>query len=126
MRKYATFSGRASRSEFWWFALFAILVIWLANFADPTVGIIASLLLFLPSIAAEVRRLHDVGRAGWWILMPIIIAPLGYLIRPELAILALIGYLVILWWLVLPGSDEVNMYGEPLTQQPGSGDAANE
>ena len=51
---------------------------------------------------------------------------LGYLIRPELAILAVIGYLVILWWLVLPGSDEVNMYGEPLTQQPGSQDAANE
>jgi uncharacterized membrane protein YhaH (DUF805 family) len=66
-KKYVTFSGVASRSEFWWFFLFnvvgdgvfrlikvsALLTIW-------------SLALFLPALAVNVRRLHDTGRSGWW------------------------------------------------------------
>ena len=55
--KYATFSGRASRSEFWWFQLAFFLSIF---------TIIGGLILLLPNMAVTVRRLHDVGKSGWW------------------------------------------------------------
>lgn len=59
--KYATFSGRASRSEYWWFALFVILWCWI-----PIINIIIGLFFFIPSLALQVRRLHDIGKSGWW------------------------------------------------------------
>lgn len=82
MRKYATFSGRASRSEFWWFYLFTFIVSILAGVIDTFVlGLsfedngplqsIASLGFLLPTLAATVRRLHDTGRSGWLILVPV-------------------------------------------------------
>ena len=96
MRKYVTFSGRATRSEFWWFYLFTVLVnlvatsqassfvpnlldgqdmtenessYFLNNFFFLYLSTITSLILLLPSLAVAVRRLHDVGRSGWWILI---------------------------------------------------------
>jgi len=75
--KYFTFSGRARRSEYWWFYLFTILLGIAAGIIDALVGgvsedigifgIIASLVTLIPSLAAQVRRLHDTGRSGWWI-----------------------------------------------------------
>ena len=61
--KYVTFSGRASRSEYWWFALLSLIVGLI-----PFVQILA--LLFLsPSLAVAVRRMHDIGKSGWFVLL---------------------------------------------------------
>jgi len=77
--KYAVFSGRARRSEYWYFVLFGLLVSMVTNTADaiitgvsssavPTpISSIASLALMLPQLSANVRRLHDTNRSGWWI-----------------------------------------------------------
>src|ERR1700733_1449151 len=77
--KYAVFSGRARRSEYWYFVLFGIIVSMVTNTADaiisgassgavpaPISGI-ASLALMLPQLSVNVRRLHDTNRSGWWI-----------------------------------------------------------
>ena len=63
-KNYANFSGRARRSEYWWFCLLNIIL-----FIIPIVNIIWALIVFLPTIAACVRRLHDTGRSGWWFLL---------------------------------------------------------
>ena len=62
---YAQFEGRASRSEYWWFYLFTVLVTAVADMFGGTLGNLASLAFFLPGLALLVRRLHDVGRSGW-------------------------------------------------------------
>lgn len=74
--KYATFTGRASRSEYWYFYLFYVLVLIGSSILDAALGInalyyLAILVLFLPTLAAGTRRLHDVNRSGWFILVPI-------------------------------------------------------
>jgi len=78
--KYADFSGRASRSEYWFFILFCILVRFGANIINGIVigrtgmgglniiSAIAALALALPQLSAQVRRLHDTGRSGFWVL----------------------------------------------------------
>src|SRR4051794_17675133 len=75
--KYVGFSGRARRSEFWWFTLFAVILYIVVAIIDAAIGssilgIIVGLALLLPSLAVTVRRLHDTGRSGWWILIGII------------------------------------------------------
>jgi len=82
LTKYATFSGRARRSEYWWFFLFNILVSIAAGIIDAIlrtragglglVGTVAALALLLPGLAVGVRRLHDTGRTGWWLLIGLI------------------------------------------------------
>jgi uncharacterized membrane protein YhaH (DUF805 family) len=93
LKRYAEFSGRSSRAEFWWFFLALILfyiVVWIAFFgamagsiaagqSNPSVGMLGAvgagglliilfwLALIIPSIAVQVRRLHDVNRSGWWL-----------------------------------------------------------
>lgn len=73
---YATFSGRARRAEYWWFVLFNLIVsIVLALLtANPETGTglisaIWSLATFIPAIAVGARRLHDIDRSGWWLLI---------------------------------------------------------
>lgn len=102
--KYITFSGRAPRSEYWFWTLFVILasivtgVIDAAAFGDPQMrpfsGIV-SLALVLPGIAVAVRRLHDVDHSGWWLLL--------YFTG--------IGALLLLFWAVQPSQTEENEYG---------------
>jgi uncharacterized membrane protein YhaH (DUF805 family) len=71
-RNYATFRGRATRSEYWWWALFSLLIqAGLSGFSD-SLGTLASLALLLPSIAVAIRRMHDTDHRGWWILVPIV------------------------------------------------------
>ena len=115
LSKYATFSGRAPRSEFWWFWLFQQIAVGLMFFVYGLIcyafGDIAGfflagyvgagltqLLLFLPAISVLVRRLHDGGHSGWCYF------------------LALIPFSGGIWLLVylLSGSDEENKYGLPL------------
>ena len=112
--KYATFSGRAPRSEFWWFTLAVIILSIIVSIIDgavvaPMLGfeafadeageplrVIESLALLLPSLAVALRRLHDIDRSGWWYL--IIIVPI-------------IGPLVLLYWYIQPGTDGSNQFG---------------
>jgi uncharacterized membrane protein YhaH (DUF805 family) len=80
IRNYINFSGRASRSEFWFFILFTQLVGFVCRAADSFVFfpiellggpalLVGNLALFLPAIAVSARRLHDVDRTGWWLLI---------------------------------------------------------
>jgi uncharacterized membrane protein YhaH (DUF805 family) len=79
-RKYAVFGGRASRSEYWFFVLFEILLYVVLIIADIAAfrgamnvfSTLASLVLFLPGLAVLVRRLHDTDRSAWWILIPFV------------------------------------------------------
>ncbi len=74
LSKYATFSGRATRSEYWWFYL-ATFIVGLVLGGIPVLGWIVSVALIIPSIAVGVRRLHDTGRSGLnmlWCLLPVI------------------------------------------------------
>lgn len=66
LSKYATFEGRAKRSEYWWFWLCGTLLSYV-----PFVGIIVAFGVIIPTVAAGVRRLHDTNHCGWWILCPI-------------------------------------------------------
>ena len=77
-QNYVNFSGRAARSEFWFWTLFAILasvageLIDLVLFANSDISPLQSLVglaLFLPGLAVSVRRLHDLDRTGWWLLL---------------------------------------------------------
>lgn len=76
LKKYATFTGRASRSEYWYFILFTVLVGLVSAALDSIlyrteeyepINAIASLVILLPTLAVSCRRLHDVNRSGWWI-----------------------------------------------------------
>ncbi len=96
LSKYVDFSGRARRSEFWYFALFTFLVAVVTSVIDTALGTdynttgggvvnsVVSLALFLPSLAAGVRRLHDIGKSGLWVLL-ILVPILGWV-------------LLIIWW----------------------------
>ena len=77
--KFADFTGRARRSEYWWFYLFAQLV------GSVTCGI-GSLVCFIPMMAVTVRRLHDTGRSGWWYFLPLIVMLVGMCIFIPLVI----------------------------------------
>jgi uncharacterized membrane protein YhaH (DUF805 family) len=73
--KYADFSGRASRSEYWWFILFYFLASAACSIISQTLGGLFGLAVLLPSLAAASRRLHDTNRSGWWqliVLLPLI------------------------------------------------------
>ena len=78
LKKYADFNGRARRSEYWYFALFSSLISFIISFAlgalSPKLIMISyvySLAVLVPSIAVAVRRMHDVNKSGWFILIPI-------------------------------------------------------
>ncbi|OYY84624.1 MAG: DUF805 domain-containing protein [Acidovorax sp. 28-64-14] len=90
--QYATFTGRASRSEFWWFFLFQVLVMAATGMLGDVINGIASLALLLPALAVGARRLHDIGRTGWW----------------QLLLLTGIGFLVLLYWWVQPSDASAN------------------
>ena len=94
--QYATFSGRASRSEYWWFFLFQVLVMVATGMLGDVINGLASLALLLPALAVGTRRLHDIGRTGWW----------------QLLLLTGIGFFVLLYWWVQPTDGASNSYGE--------------
>jgi uncharacterized membrane protein YhaH (DUF805 family) len=117
---YATFSGRARRAEYWWFILFAFIVSVILSILDATLfgysftsttgdgsagfeyaspgilGSIWSLATFIPGLAVAVRRLHDTGRSGWWLL---------------LFLIPLIGFIVLVVWFASRGNTGTNAFG---------------
>jgi uncharacterized membrane protein YhaH (DUF805 family) len=98
LTNYANFKGRASRSEYWFFYLFAVLVYVVANLLSPILYALALLALIVPTIAALTRRLHDTGRAGsvaWFLLIP------------------LVGPIMFLVWLCTGGDKTPNKFGPP-------------
>ena len=105
---YATFNGRACRSEYWWFVLFSFLAgIVTAIISAITMGgggplmVLLQLALFLPGLAVAVRRLHDIDKSGWWYL--IILIPL-------------IGAIVLMIWFCRKGTVGPNRFGEDHSQ----------
>ena len=100
--KYAVFSGRAGRPEFWWFALFNVIASVILGAVDyllfgrEILGAVYGLAVLLPGLGVAVRRLHDIGRSGWWILVGII---------------PLVGWIVLLVWYLTPGTPGSNEYG---------------
>jgi uncharacterized membrane protein YhaH (DUF805 family) len=105
---YVKFDGRASRSEFWWWVLFAILVSIAANIVDAVIGVmlfswLVSLALFLPGLSVSIRRLHDTNRTGWWVLIGLI---------------PLIGLIVLLIFYLETGNPGPNQYGPPPVGTP--------
>ncbi len=108
LKKYAVFSGRARRKEYWFFFLFSVIFSILAGIIDAltgtydyeagigALGIIYTLAMILPGLAVGVRRLHDTDRTGWWVLV---------------AIIPLIGAIVLLVLLCIDGTAGDNKYG---------------
>ena len=83
-QKYATFSGRARRSEFWWFFLFSFVLGLI-----PVVSVISGLVLLIPGLAVGWRRMHDIGRPGYHYLMPLAVI---LLVGLAFAALASLGF----------------------------------
>jgi uncharacterized membrane protein YhaH (DUF805 family) len=109
LKKYAVFQGRARRTEYWMFVLFSFIILVIANILDHILGlaieglsygpiyIIFTLALLLPSLSLSARRLHDIGKSGWFILVNLI--PIG-------------GFI---WYLVLvcsKGNKGANAFGD--------------
>ena len=94
LSKYATFSGRASRPEFWWFSLFQILVAVAASMLAEIIYSLVVLGLLLPALAVGTRRLHDIGKSGWW----------------QLITLTVIGWLLLIYWWVQPADEGGDTY----------------
>lgn len=88
LSKYVSFSGRAVRSEYWWFVLFIVIVSAVIGLIDNAVfgfdpvtrqtngwfGSLFSLAIFLPALAAGWRRMHDTGKPGWYLLLPMLVS----------------------------------------------------
>jgi uncharacterized membrane protein YhaH (DUF805 family) len=129
--KYVTFSGRAQRSEFWWFWLFLFAGQIILSIVDstlfgtvttydggfeahtntPILSGLFSLAVFLPSLAVAVRRLHDTDRSGWWYL---------------LCLIPLIGIIVLIVWWASKGTAGANRFGnDPLGGSGHGGGGAN-
>ncbi len=103
-RNYVTFSGRAVRSEYWFWVLFTVLatlaagILDAAIFPNSSVSPLTSVFdvaTFLPGLAVSIRRLHDIDRTGWWILIA----------------LTLIGVFLLIYWACKRGTAGANRYG---------------
>jgi uncharacterized membrane protein YhaH (DUF805 family) len=103
LTKYADFTGRARRSEFWWFYLFNVVVSVVAGLVDQALGfpilqIVVGLGLLIPGLAVGARRLHDTGRSGWWQLI---------------ALVPLVGIILLIVWWATDGDRGPNSHGAP-------------
>ena len=103
---YFTFSGRASRPEYWWWVLFTSLI-----------GLIpfAGLVTLIPTLAVTSRRLHDIGKSGWWLILPLGGLILGFLLWSQLGVLGLVLFpasiVLLIVWLAKKGDEGPNKYG---------------
>jgi len=99
LEKYAQFEGRATRPEFWWFALFCLIVGVVADVVfRHWVVLLINLALLVPSLSVGARRLHDIGKTGWLQLLWLI---------------PVIGWAILIYWLAQPGQPDANQHGVP-------------
>ena len=151
LKKYADFTGRAPRAEYWWFYLAMIVAYLVAMIFDSLVGIslmgpyglftmVLALALIVPGLAATVRRLHDTNRSGWWILIAVVpYFIMGVMMGMATAsgntsglasaglvgLVALAGGIAMLVFMVLPGTKGDNRFGpDPYAGEVGSTAAA--
>ncbi len=108
LKKYAVFEGRSRRKEYWFFFLFNIIISIVLSIVDGITGTfsakaglgllsgIYSLAVLIPSLAVSVRRLHDISRSGWWLLI---------------ALIPLVGAIVLLVFMLQDGKAGQNQYG---------------
>ena len=94
--KYVDFNGRAGKAEYWWFFLFQIIVMVIASMLGDVVNGLVSLALLLPGLGVGARRLHDIGKSGWFLLLWLI---------------PVIGWAIMIYWAV-QDSGPANPYGE--------------
>ena len=99
---YAQFSGRASRSEYWWFVLFTLIASAAAGVLDvffpgDLLQSLFGIATFIPGIALGIRRMHDIGKSGWWLLIGLI---------------PIIGWIVLIVWLAIKSDAGANKWGE--------------
>ena len=104
---YFNFEGRASRYEYWWFVVINLMITVICNFLDYAFGIaicsaLVSLALLCPGLGLCVRRLHDINRSGWWVLITIV---------------PLVGWIILIVWLATKGDAAANEYGEVPTDE---------
>jgi uncharacterized membrane protein YhaH (DUF805 family) len=137
VEKYADFTGRAPRAEYWWYVLALIVVAVVLSIIEGIIGLkgmviglygpLTALLMLatiVPSIAVATRRLHDTGRSGWWqlilygpyllllLLRPGIGAGMGTIaIAGIVSLIALVCAIVLLVFVALPGNPGENRYG---------------
>jgi uncharacterized membrane protein YhaH (DUF805 family) len=136
IRKYAVFSGRAARAEYWWFYLLTVLVGIPARLLDLTLGdsaaiaAIVQLFLFVPWMAVTVRRLHDTDRSGWWLLIVVAVfaavafvavldsvadtsagGPLAFTSLVIGLLLVVVAVITLVVFMVLPGTQGSNRFG---------------
>ena len=98
---YVNFSDRACRSEYWYWVLFAIIGAIVTYIIDHVIGLpvtntIFTLATFLPGLSVGIRRLHDLDRSGWWIL---------------LFLIPLVGAIILIIWFCSKGTDGPNRFG---------------
>lgn len=102
LKNYANFNGRARRKEYWYFRLSNLGLALLAIGLDMMLGlgdfllVLVCIALFIPDLAVSCRRLHDIGKSGWWILI---------------ALLPLVGILLLVYWFVQDSQPDSNLYG---------------
>ena len=101
LKKYAVFSGRAGRQEYWMFFLYNLIFAIVAFILDKTIsigyfGALYGFAVFIPSLAVSVRRLHDTGRSGWWLLIDFV---------------PFVGGIILIVFLVLDSQPGDNQYG---------------
>jgi uncharacterized membrane protein YhaH (DUF805 family) len=118
-QKYAQFSGRSTRNEYWWFYLVTFAVSVLAGRLDSILSIpflsisnIYFLAIIIPTLSVSVRRLHDVDKSGWLILLPLL--PIAFFLLPPSIILAIFVLIIIIWLFILTIRDSTpgaNKYG---------------
>lgn len=130
LKKYAQFSGRAPRAEYWWFYLATVLAGYVSDKIDGVLSALISLATIVPWLAVTVRRLHDTDRSGWWLLAfllavvaAIIMAAFAYgslaggptsysFTAGILLILVMLGCFVsMLIFMVMPGTQGPNRFG---------------
>ena len=104
LQRYAKFDGRASRAEYWWFylgnfiVLFVLAALGRASSLFVVLYVVYALALIVPTLAVAVRRLHDTGKSGWWLLIGLI--PLA-------------GFIILIVFLATAGNPGMNQYGPP-------------
>lgn len=102
LQNYIGFSGRARRKEYWMFTLINFIVIIILSILESLLGLpgfisgLYSLAVLIPGLAVSVRRLHDTGKSGWWLL---------------LSFIPIIGAIILLVFFALDSEDGANQYG---------------